>query len=295
MEQLARKQAGVPAGGQFSPRERAESPVALAVEESFTASTTDPKRGQWTIYDPTVVATDEVDVYAITEKCSGGQPHMTVRARVAAVLLKASHPGLPDFGKLAENEEKVTVLSITPDGVVRALEGTVVLSGESPILVRKGATNHAWALSDLDVIGYEPGFHGQDALAAKFTEAMGRVPRTEKFDADVIPLTKASARRVHSPNVVAVFLVDVASDDATASLAGSIFLATGRDGDTVHGHLWTPDNAGTQKSVSSITIAELTATAGAVVGFRSGAMSIQNVTDGGMGTGRAEAYKQFVL
>ena len=300
MDTPTRRPAGLPAGGQFTERPRDEAEIALdssgvgtggrAPAEIFAATSSEPKRGQWTIYNPTIVETSSIDAYAITSRQEGGQPHLSVRARAAAKLLRSEHPGLPNFTELAVDESKVTVLAIASDGVVRALEGVVVLSGDSPILIRKGSTNHIWELSDLDVIAYEPGYHGQDVLAERFSAAVSRVPRTEKVNVDVIPLTSTSTKRYTADFVTAAFLVDGEPGQPDDDLAGCVFLATDRDGDTVNGFLWTPENTPQREPRTSMTVTELTAAGGRITTYQTKSLTLKKAASGALGPSRAQAY-----
>lgn len=180
-----RKPAGQPAGGEFAPPVRPEAEVALMAHDTLTPISSQPKRGQWTIYDPTIVAEENLGPYTIKSVSTEEETEAVRNSRAAAQQLADSVMAPELAHELARSGEKMTILTISDRGVIMAIEGTGRFSNGEPVLVRKDSNTEGWRLWSIHIIDCEPGYQARDTLARRFSDALkevtgsGTLPRIE--------------------------------------------------------------------------------------------------------------------
>lgn len=175
MSTKIRKSAGQPAGGEFSTPGRPEADVTLMTDDTLTPTTSQPKRGQWTVYDPTIVAEESFGPYTVKSVSADDDTEAVRNAKAAAIHLADSVMALELAHELARAGERMTILTIGDNGVVRAVEGVGRHVNGEPVLIRKDSSTEGWRIWSMNIIDCEPGYSGKNVLAARFGDALREI------------------------------------------------------------------------------------------------------------------------
>lgn len=244
MDIITRQPVGRPQGGQFAPHSRESDTIDLT-DDKCTPYSAQPQRGVWTIYDPTIQESDNIDGFTFVTMERTGQPHLRARARAAAAALASSRADAVSPRELAAAGEKMTVLVLDEAGVVRAIEGTGKLVNGEAVLMRKASLS-GWRIDRMSIVDCTDGYGGQGVLAERFSVALAAEP--ELRDVDLLDIPGSSEGRV-----AAAFRIDNGE-------AVETFLVSHADTNLVHGHIWGPDGL----MPESIYLSDLQETAGRV-------------------------------
>lgn len=288
------------ADGTFTEKAQTKPETSLSggtpAEEVFAAVESSSTRGQYTL--ESVQTHPPIDFGKPILISIGGDAHVNTRVGAAARLFSSEESGaareeyeaLITAGK--NSMQKLTVMSVSDRGIPYIHEGTgAELADGRRRLLCKGSRTKAYDFTERKLLGVVKNYGGQDALAARFQEAVEQVPVTEPVTFDGIPEYDGSGEQ---NSVAAVYLMD-GPDFGNGSEPGCMFFATDiqTSDNIVNGYFWAPSDAGLLTSESgSFYLHDFKRKAGRIRDYEPGSMSFTDAAK--LDSDRATGYKAVV-
>ncbi len=316
----ARREAARQQSGEFGHQART-APVGLS-DDTYLApvdeSPPEPnlaRKGTWHVADASST-TEERDGFVRTTIHMGGRPDLKARNLAAAHIyeeLSQADATAVKVDQLCAAGKPMTLLKVTRNGDVEAVEGRGAVVNGRPFQYAKGSSTKGYYLDQGDVIDVTAGFGGQQGLsdtfrrrAAQFVPAVERIAMPGGFDDLPEYDPDVFEDEDYETKIAAVYLI-THPGISDGPVPGCLFFATDKqtgDGPNgthiINGQFWAPGQdgplggeGGLTSESSSFYSGDLARLGGKVTDYVPGSMTFKD-SWADMPSDRVEAYRRIL-